>query len=175
MSEIRYDVAWAVFHRVCVLSADENNYQEVKADMKIVESAINQYKNLTPSEKDYLTYQFSLLVDKVNISNKKSKQRKCENCQNWTHAQQYCEYCIRNYLTNNFNNLSSGNIEIDELIRECQLNTQRPDYIVEWIPYESFSDIKYKTKGGCSSIYNAIWKNGRFDMWDKQDRQPKRA
>ncbi|CAG8729504.1 15310_t:CDS:2, partial [Racocetra fulgida] len=175
MSEIRYDVTWAVFHRVCVLSADENNYQEVKADIKIFECTINQYKNLTLSEKDYLIYQFSLLVDKVNISNKKSKQRECENCQNWTYAQQYCEYCIRNYLLNNFNNWSSGNIEIDELIRECQLNTQRPDYIVEWMPYESFGDIKYKTKGGCSSIYNAIWKDGRFDMWDKQNRQLKRA
>ncbi|CAG8758921.1 800_t:CDS:2 [Cetraspora pellucida] len=171
MSEIRYDIAWAVFHRICVLT----DINEFEADMKTVECAINKYKFLTQSEKDYIIFQFSILVDKVNISNKKTEQRECEICQNWTYAQQYCDYCIRNYLTDHFNNWSSGNIEIDELIRECQLNTQRPDYVVEWIPYKNFSDIKYKTKGGCSSIYNAIWKDGRYDTWDKQNRRLKRA
>ncbi|CAG8798102.1 9211_t:CDS:2, partial [Gigaspora margarita] len=175
MGEIRFKVVWTIFHRICVFLVNPNNYQELIADTTTIEHRINEYKILTQPEKDYLTYQFGLLCDKTNISNQKGEHRECENCKNRTYAQQYCEYCIINYLTDKFNDWSSGNFEIDKLIQECQLNVQRPDYIVEWIPYKNFSDIKFKTKGGCASIYSAIWKDGRFDAWDKKNRQLKRT
>jgi serine/threonine protein kinase len=30
----------------------------------------------------------------------------------------------------------------------------------EWIPYDQFDDIKEIGKGGFSTVYSAIWKNG---------------
>jgi hypothetical protein len=32
--------------------------------------------------------------------------------------------------------------------------------IFEWIPYDQFNDIKEIGKGGFSTVYSAIWKNG---------------
>jgi serine/threonine protein kinase len=32
--------------------------------------------------------------------------------------------------------------------------------IFEWIPFDQFNDIKEIGKGGFSTVYSAIWKNG---------------
>ncbi|CAG8797912.1 7002_t:CDS:2, partial [Gigaspora margarita] len=38
------------------------------------------------------------------------------------------------------------------VIRNCQTVNLNPDTIVEWIPFENFKDIKFKTEGGFGPI-----------------------
>ncbi len=82
----------------------------------------------------------------------------------------YCEHCIRNYLKAKFSNWTSGNDDINNLIRKCQMETLGPYLIVEWIPYNSLKNIKYLTKG----VYSAEWIGGRYDKWDIKEKILKR-
>ncbi|CAB4440468.1 unnamed protein product [Rhizophagus irregularis] len=81
----------------------------------------------------------------------------------------YCENCGKKY-NNEFeiNNKSCiscqtnhENQKINDLIQEMRLNiTGEPDVILEWIPYDQFSNIEEIGKGGFSTVYSAIWKDG---------------
>ncbi|RHZ74607.1 hypothetical protein Glove_220g25 [Diversispora epigaea] len=71
--------------------------------------------------------------------------------------------------------LESGNpifwkldIEIDKLIQECQQTTVSPVKVIEWISYDQFENIKYLSKGGCATIYTAIWKDGGYNKWNSE-------
>ncbi|CAG8440687.1 7616_t:CDS:2 [Acaulospora colombiana] len=78
----------------------------------------------------------------------------------------------RSYLDiarENFKNWTSGNIKIDELIQECQQKVISPKYIIEWIDYGQFQDIKHKAEGGCATIYSARWKDGPYSRWDSDN------
>ena len=91
----------------------------------------------------------------------------------------YCNKCIKNHtdvdwkwckpcqidnLKGNFTNWTSGNEKIDSFIQEMQLNIDDcDDIILEWIPYNQFSDIKEIGKGGFSTVYSAIWKEGPLE------------
>ncbi|GBC31090.1 kinase-like domain-containing protein [Rhizophagus irregularis DAOM 181602=DAOM 197198] len=48
----------------------------------------------------------------------------------------------------------SGNKIIDEFILEKEL---------KWIPYDKFKNVEYLNKGGCGTIYKAIWPNNDGD------------
>jgi hypothetical protein len=112
--------------------------------------------------------------DKVKIIYNEGTRRFCENCNQECLATFYCEYCVRNYLKNNFSNWTSGNVYIDNLMHECQINAYTPNDIVEWIQYNNLNNIKYLTKGGCSEIYTASWIDGRIVKWDPKEKQLKR-
>ena len=75
---------------------------------------------------------------------------------------EWCKPCqIDNLKTSN---LTSGNEKIDNLIQEMQLKIDSYDGLVfEWIPYNQFSDIKEIGRGGFSTVYSAIWKDGRLN------------
>ncbi|RHZ43784.1 hypothetical protein Glove_856g43 [Diversispora epigaea] len=106
--------------------------------------------------------------DALRIGNNSVEKQQCNNCQNWHQATQYCEFCIRKYLKNNFGNWTSGNNEIDKLIQECQQKTVAPDSVIEWIEYDQFEDVEHLTEGGCATIYTAIWKEGYYDKWNSE-------
>src|SRR2546430_327910 len=84
----------------------------------------------------------------------------------------YCEkyantdlkWCKPCYLKENFTNWTSGSEKIDSFIQKMQLKIDDYDEIVfEWIPYNQFSDIKEIGKGGFSTVYSAIWKDGPLE------------
>ncbi|CAB5388891.1 unnamed protein product [Rhizophagus irregularis] len=79
----------------------------------------------------------------------------------------WCKTCQINNLKKNFANWSSGNNQIDELIQEMQLKIDSYyDYIVEWIPYNQFSEIKKIGKDDSANIfYSAIWINDSFEFY----------
>ncbi|CAB4444236.1 unnamed protein product [Rhizophagus irregularis] len=56
------------------------------------------------------------------------------------------------------------NKKINDLIQEIKLNIDHNsgdfDIMFEWIPYNQFNDIKEIGKGGFSTVYSAIWKDG---------------
>ncbi|CAB5352775.1 unnamed protein product [Rhizophagus irregularis] len=87
----------------------------------------------------------------------------CEKCDNeYTNTNfKWCKSCQINDLRKNFTNWTSGNIQIDNLIQDIQLNLNDPgDTIFEWIPYNQFNNIKEIGKGGFATIYSAIWNKG---------------
>ena len=102
------------------------------------------------------------------------EKRICENCGQECLATLYCEYCVRDYLKAKFSNWTSGNVNIDNLIQECQMKTLVPENVIEWIPYNNLQNIKYLTKGGFSEIYTADWIDGCYKEWDCKNQQLKR-
>ena len=90
----------------------------------------------------------------------------CDKCgKEYTFGEnKWCKPCQMNYLEKNFANWTSGNEEVDNLIREMQLKIKDCDdyehIIFEWIPYDQFSEIEEIGQGGFAKVYSAIWKDG---------------
>src|SRR5437764_219928 len=85
----------------------------------------------------------------------------CEKCgKNYTDWR-WCKPCQIDNLKGNFTNWTSGNEKIDNFIQEMQLKIDHPrDIVFEWIPYNQFSDFEEIGKGGFTTVYSAIWKDG---------------
>ena len=37
---------------------------------------------------------------------------------------------------------------------------------MQWIPFESFNNVKFESKGGYSSVFSATWANKKDQVWD---------
>src|SRR4051812_30979781 len=71
--------------------------------------------------------------------------------------------CPSVYFQQNFENWTSGNNDIDNLIQDAQLSAHHyASQALEWIPYNRFYDIKYIAKGGFGKVYRAKWIDGRI-------------
>jgi hypothetical protein len=173
MSTLRYGLIYATNNRATTLT-DINTYNDIHKQFEFQKQTVLADKILTNNEK---TYAIRLLVenyDRDKVITDDGTKRICENCNQECLATLYCEYCVRNYLQENFPNWTSGNDDIDNLIQKCQMESLGPRYIVEWIPYSNLENIKYLTKGGFSEIYTADWINGDYVEWDSEKKQLKR-
>ncbi|PKC14152.1 kinase-like protein [Rhizophagus irregularis] len=65
---------------------------------------------------------------------------------------------IRSVQINQENKIESGNLIIDEFIKETQLNSKCCDDFIEWVSCSNLENIKYLTFGGNSKIYSGTWK-----------------
>ena len=83
----------------------------------------------------------------------------------------WCNQCNAKRFQQEFPNWTSGNIYIDNFIQESQLSAQRSAHILEWIPYNRLTNIKYLAKGGFSTVYKAIWLDGQIHKWDYDNKQ----
>jgi hypothetical protein len=128
-------------------------------------------KSLTNYERSDAINKLEKFYDYYKIIYNQGKKRICENCQNKCLAITYCEYCVRNYLKDNFSNWTSGNDSIDNLLQKCQLETISPEKVIEWIPYDNLQNIEYLTKGGFSKIYTAEWIEGECYEWDSKEKK----
>jgi hypothetical protein len=73
----------------------------------------------------------------------------------------WCKSCQINYFKNNFTSWTSGNNKIDDLIQRTQLKvSNHNDTIIEWIPYDQFSNIKEIGEVDFAKVYSAMWKDG---------------
>ncbi|GBB83874.1 hypothetical protein RclHR1_10530007 [Rhizophagus clarus] len=90
---------------------------------------------------------------------------KCKECN---------KVCEARYFHKNFINWSSGNNDIDRLIRNIQLSVhydgQYELYTIEWIPYDRFKNIEYIAKGGFGKVYKANWIDGHIEKWDSKNK-----
>ncbi|CAG8590969.1 1065_t:CDS:2 [Scutellospora calospora] len=136
---------------------------------------VNSDPLLNIDERKYLMHDIRKIRDIQNVTENIGEKRLCEYCKNEVIATLYCEGCVRNNLKKQFNKWSSDNIKVDNLIRECQLNAVSPSHIIEYIPYDNFTDITFKARGGFSTIYTAIWENGPFTEWDIKQQELKRG
>ncbi len=170
MTDIRDDVVWAAYNRVYALM-DTSIYNTLDKEHEFKKQTILADESLTKDEKSEVIKLLNIDYDNYKILDNEGTKRICENCQDECLATLYCEHCVRNYLKENFSNWTSGNCDIDNLIQKCQIETLKPDRIVEWIPYNNLQNIKYLTKGGCSEIYTASWIGGVYYEWDSKEKQ----
>ncbi|GET04837.1 kinase-like domain-containing protein [Rhizophagus clarus] len=84
----------------------------------------------------------------------------CEKCnKQYDNVHGWCKLCQIDDIKKEFN-WTSGNEQIDNLVREMQLKMKWPQNIVfEWIPYDRFNDFK-EIRNGDIKLYSAIWRDG---------------
>ncbi|GBB96580.1 hypothetical protein RclHR1_02790003 [Rhizophagus clarus] len=104
---------------------------------------------------------------------------KCKECNN---------VCNAMHFQQNFGNWTSGNDDIDKFIQDTQLSAHNNDafiqeihllvhnndeipFVLEWIPYDRFHNIKYITKTG---MYKANWIDGYINKWNSSNQNWKR-
>ncbi|RHZ89727.1 hypothetical protein Glove_11g30 [Diversispora epigaea] len=151
-----------------VYSLDFNIHKTIFEQGEFLKNRFQNDSSLTENEKKFLLNQLQFECNILRIGNNSIEKKLCNNCQNWHQAIKYCEYCIRKYFENNFENWTSGNDEIDKLIQECQQKIVAPQHVIEWISYDQFENIEYFTEGGSSTIYTAIWKDGYYYKWNSK-------
>src|SRR5687767_497215 len=86
--------------------------RQIDNDEELTEDEKRKAKNVF---RDYEYYKV--------LSNEGEK-RFCGNCQNECLAISYCEHCVRNFVKTDFS--TSGNDNIDNLIRKCQMGVISP-------------------------------------------------
>ncbi|RIA96681.1 kinase-like domain-containing protein [Glomus cerebriforme] len=173
MPAIRDKVVNAAINQSFELT-NEDIYDDIHKRHAFRMKTIRENTSLTEHQKDEAIKELIQIYDSDKILFKEGTKRNCENCNEKCLATSYCELCICNFLKENFSNWTSGKKIIDNLIRKCQLETLKPDMVIEWIPYENLQNIKYLTKGGCSEIYTADWIDGKYNEWDSKERILKR-
>ena len=173
MSDIRKEKVYAAIQRTHAL-IDYGIHDDIHKQYEFQKQTVLADKSLTNDEKTFAVRELNKNYDRNKIMNNIGIKRICENCNQECLATLYCEYCIRNYLKTKFSNWTSGNNDIDNLIQKCQMETQHPATIIEWVPYNNLQNIEYLTKGGFSEIYTAVWIDGCFIEWDSEKQQLKR-
>ncbi|GBC02159.1 hypothetical protein RclHR1_04490005 [Rhizophagus clarus] len=125
-----------------------------------------KYSNISRNNDDFLNKISYLMENSYGISRDPNTKDYilvynigyyCENCGKMYDKFKSCVSCQTN----------CENEKINDLVQEMKLNI---DYnssysykIFEWIPYDQFFDIKEIGKGGFSTVYSAIWKDGLLD------------
>src|SRR4051812_22913425 len=170
MSTIRRELINAALSRAFTL-IDVNLHKGFHKQYEFMQQTILADNSLTKKEKTEAIRLSNKDYDRDKIFYNSGARRICENCNQKCLATLYCEYCVQNYLKNNFSNWTSGNNDIDDLIKICQMETFMPNVIVEWIPYNNLQNIKYLTEGGFSKIYTAIWIDGKYNEWNSKEQQ----
>lgn len=87
----------------------------------------------------------------------------------------WCKSCVSSHFQKNFKNWTSGNKNLDEFIRDVQLNEQRFNLAIEWIPFDRFTDITLIRQGGYGTVHKATWLDGYINEWDLKKDDWKRA
>jgi hypothetical protein len=90
----------------------------------------------------------------------------CKECEQPIAELNWCHECNARHFQQNFNNWTSGNDNIDKLIQNTQLSAVWNNKLLEWIPFDRFTDIEYIDKGGFCNVYKAKWIDGRIQNWD---------
>src|ERR1044072_3613052 len=133
-------------------------------ELKLSEDVINQIKNIPKSRSYGQTYPFydhlipkqKSLINKL-IPNEELRKRfkkygLCEECSQPRTGGDWCQSCNSKHFQQDFNKWTSGNKEIDEFIQKFQLNATCSKEVLEWVPYEKFSNIGYLAKGGFGTV-----------------------
>ena len=143
--------------------------------LKLSKNVINQIKYFPEYFSDLTEEQKSLideLIPNEELREQYKKHGLCEECSQPNTGRDiyviygWCQSCNSKHFQQDFNKWTSGNKEIDKFIQKFQLNVTRYEEVLEWIPYEKFSDIKYLAKGGFGTVHKAKWIDGYICYWN---------
>ncbi|UZO19968.1 uncharacterized protein OCT59_011230 [Rhizophagus irregularis] len=98
----------------------------------------------------------------------------CKGCSQVKKIPRWCSSCNSNRLRQDFDRWTSGNDYVDKLIKDNQTSAYS-NHILEWIPYEKFTDLKFIAKGGNAKVYSATWTDGQIEKWDYESNIWKRS
>ncbi|RGB28563.1 hypothetical protein C1646_796863 [Rhizophagus diaphanus] len=155
MSTLLYELINATNNRTFTL-CDISIHNDIHKQFEFYNQTVLADKILTNDEKTYAIRLLTKYYDRDKVIDNDGARRICENCNLECLATSYCEYCVRNYLKEDFSNWTSGNDDIDNLIQKCQMETLMPNTVVEWIPYSNLE---------------TGWINGNYDEWDSEKKQ----
>ena len=153
-------------------------------EIKLSDDVFEQIKNFPRYRR--LTEEQKLLIDKLildeELKNRYKNYGLCKECKqpntgnSYDHGYYYywCQSCNGKRFQQNFQNWTSGNHDIDELIQRTQLNAKNNGEVIEWIEYDRFENIEYLAKGGFGTTYKATWTDGCIQWWDSDNNQWKR-
>ncbi|RGB22806.1 kinase-like domain-containing protein [Rhizophagus diaphanus] len=99
----------------------------------------------------------------------------CKECKQLNTGYEWCNTCNAKHFQQDFENWTSGNIDIDKCIQNVQLLAKGYHKILEWIPYDKLQDIEYIAKGGFGKVYRAKWVDGYIQSWDCKNKNWKRV
>ncbi|CAG8800799.1 10817_t:CDS:2, partial [Dentiscutata erythropus] len=81
---------------------------------------------------------------------------------------EWCSKCEARNFCEDFYMWSSGDQQLDELIKESQLNATNVSNYIEWIKLDQFKDFKIIKEGEFSTVISAIWRDGPREVWDEE-------
>jgi len=99
----------------------------------------------------------------------------CSSCKQPNTSYKWCQNCDSKRFQRDFDKWTSGNNSINKLIQEIQLKAKNYNDVIEWIPYNRLRNIEYLAKGGFSTIYKAIWLDGRISYWSDNEENWERS
>src|ERR1700731_3539722 len=105
-------------------------------EIKLSDDVFEQIKEFNHKE---LTEEQKLLIDKLILNEELKNHYKnyglCEECKQPNTGYKWCQSCNGKRFQQNFQNWTSGNHDIDELIQGTQLKAKRNNNVIEWIEY----------------------------------------
>ena len=119
MATIREELVYATVSRSSAL-IDYNVQNNVDKRYEFEKQIIHTDESLTNDEKLEAMKLLNENFDLNKMFFNEGAKRICENCQNECLATLFCEHCVRNYLKENFSNWTSGNDDIDILIKNVK-------------------------------------------------------
>ncbi|CAG8591973.1 5764_t:CDS:2 [Cetraspora pellucida] len=94
---------------------------------------------------------------------------KCDECENPLSDFHWCRTCQNQAFKREFGRWTSGNISIDRIIQQTQLEVNKNEDYLEWIPFEDFEAVKYLSQGAFSTIYSGFWIDGPRRTWIEEN------
>lgn len=143
------DAKWVLNHsdKQKLRQEYEEFLQEVTKGSKLSTEIIKKIKDF---DRNSLTSEQISLVDKLLTNKTLNCLYKwyglCKDCKQLKTAYNWCKFCN-----------SSGNEEIDMLMQKYQSGATNNQQLLEWIPYEQFTNIEYLAEGGFGKIHVAKW------------------
>ncbi|RIA90717.1 kinase-like domain-containing protein, partial [Glomus cerebriforme] len=95
-----------------------------------------------------------------------SSSKECITCGKKKSSWIWCVECEHQRFRDNFQNWTSENKLIDDLIKHIQLSSSSFEEYIEWIPFSDFELVKYYGRGRHSTVYTALWLRGPLDSFD---------
>ena len=123
----------------------------------------------TPDHQQYMTEEQRL-----------EKYGRCSECNqpntyNNSYGNQWCKSCNASHFRNVLSTWTSENAEIDYLIQNSQIHAWSNQLILEWYPWELFSEIEKIGEGGYGTVFRAKMEKGRIMKWDHENNQCSRG
>ena len=132
-------------------------------EIKLSDDVFEQIKDF---DIDDLTEEQELLIDKLILNEELKKRYKtyglCEECKQPNTHYSWCQSCNGKRFQQNFQNWTSGNHDIDELIQRTQLKPKNYEEVIEWIEYDRFENIEYLAKGDLELLIKQL---GKMDIY----------